>query len=118
MTLTFYCIQLFPLFYINRFMSRCAVILQGVSNLRSLDWKKDGTKCNCQAVNFQDVRMGADPPYDAYQYHATLTDVAAYSCRATRDDMMQESHCEKLAVGAAFSHSVVIGRCNTCIQTN
>jgi hypothetical protein len=90
------------------------LLLQGVSNLRSLDWRKDGYVCNCQAVNFQDVSMGADESHNTYQYHATLTDVAAYSCSATSAANMRESHCKELAVhGAAFSDSVVIGECSS-----
>jgi hypothetical protein len=92
------------------------LLLQGVSNLRSVDWRKDGSRCYCQAVNFENVSMTAYTTYDAYQYHATLTDVAAYSCLVTREDMLQASHCETLAVhGAAFTDSLIIGRCNTCI---
>ena len=84
--------------------------LQGVTNLRSIDFHKDAITCACQSINYEEVVMDdTNPYYDTYQYHETLTDVAAYSCDVTRSSMKQESLCYQLGVGTEFTDGIIIG---------
>ena len=83
-------------------------MLQGVTNLRSVDYTKDGTICACQPVNFEDVEMIETDTCDTYQYVGTLTDAEVYTCDVTRSPEKHESHCDQLG-GAASTDGIIFG---------
>jgi hypothetical protein len=85
-----------------------------VTNLRSIDWYKDQSACRCSTVNFEEVAMTESVILDTYQYIATLTDAAVYSCDVTRSSVNQESYYDQLGVGTAFTDGIIIGesQCN------
>ena len=90
---------------------------QGVTNLRSVDYSKDGTACACQSVNFEDVAMEATNDWDTYQYVVTLTDAEVYTCDVSRSSMKLESQCDEIG-GAAATDGIVIGGSLTNINTH
>ena len=81
-----------------------------MTNLRSVDYRKDRTSCACQSVNFEDAAMGATSDWDTYQYLETLTDALVYTCDVTRSSVKHESYCDQLGAGTAFTDGIIIGR--------
>ena len=84
--------------------------LQGVTNLKSVDNKVDGTTCACASVNLHDVALFNTPLWDTYQFLSLNADSLLYVSNITRMSHKVVAQQDTLKPTASAAYAVLIGK--------
>ena len=91
--------------------SKGFILFQGITNLRSIDYKIARDGCACQEVNYQQVAMATYTDYDTYQLESSMTGADLYLCQpVSRSDYKFSGQCALQQNAPGFTHSILIGK--------
>ena len=85
---------------------------QGVTNLRSIDYNKNGNSAACQEVNYDDVSMSATSDWDTFQFHSTLNPAQLYAAKIKESTYKKEAHWRGYLPTESVGYSLLIGWCS------